>query len=180
MGHKDMTRKCVMDMTRKCVMAKYRIAQNFGGRNFGRVWTMYIQEICGENFGGWQRQSPFNIWAHKTSQRLEIKTLANQQRTTKSASFLLPKFCAIRYIHAMLFTCACTRILHSNIILRWQKCQMAKMKSWKWLENWKNLMFHSANTNDLCDYRKFNCQTKQHFVVTNSYCYNFQVGWCET
>ena len=47
--------------------ALYRIAQNFGGIKFWRSWS--CKNIGGENFGGWQSQSPFTIRAHEISQR---------------------------------------------------------------------------------------------------------------
>ena len=59
----------------------YHIAQNFGGRKLW--WSWNYKKIGGENFGGWQKQSPFNIWAHETSQLLANRTLADWQWTTK-------------------------------------------------------------------------------------------------
>ena len=52
----------------------YRIAQNFGGIKLW--WSWNCKNIGGENFGGWQRQSPFNIGAHEF---LVDKTLADWQ-----------------------------------------------------------------------------------------------------
>ena len=55
----------------------YRIAQNFGGRKLWR--NRNCKKIGGENFGGWQRQSPSLLELTRSPNVLADKTLADRQ-----------------------------------------------------------------------------------------------------